>query len=105
MTEEGKDPPLGSARAIWEVLIAKRGLQPKSWDADLVRRLRRELGLPAAGDVGRLLDAHAVSIEAFVVAFFQVAEPFARMWSDLLALFERQGVRGTDEVTSIEFDF
>ncbi|MDQ3936252.1 MAG: hypothetical protein M3340_16660 [Actinomycetota bacterium] len=80
------------------------GLEPQSWDLQLVDELHRKLGL-GAGDVGEALERADVPTETFVVEFFAAMAPFAEMLEDLLQLFEEQGVTQTDRVVQIEFDF
>jgi hypothetical protein len=78
---------------LWHLLQSDAGLQPGDYDKHVEPGLRKKLGL-GAGRMADELAAHAVSVERFVAAFFAVAEPFVRMWSDLLMLFERAAANG-----------
>jgi hypothetical protein len=71
----------------------------------VVDDLRKVLGLPAAPQLPELLDSHSVEVEAFLLAFLAVVEPYVDMWSDLLAMFERAAAfQGRDQL-DIAYDF
>lgn len=102
----GRDPFVDARTSVelWELLQTDAGLQPGDYDEHVERELRKELGL-GAGPMANELTAHAVSVERFVAAFFVVAEPFVRMWSDLLVLFERAAATAGDANLRVEYRF
>jgi hypothetical protein len=97
-------PQLRDAREVWEFFVAEGGLEPDGWDAPLVEELSARLGLGADPVVDELL-ARDVTTEALVYALLGALEPFAAMMGDLLALFERHGIKRSDGSAEIVFDF
>lgn len=94
---------LNSASDIWNFLETKGGLEIGLYDAELVGELRNKLGLPSTGDFGTLLGS--ISNEDFIVAFFQTVQPYVKMMSDLLCMFEKAGANQTNRNLDISFDF
>ena len=92
-----------SASDIWNFLETEGGLEIGLYDAELVGELRNKLGLPSTGDFGTLLGS--ISNEDFIVAFFQTIQPYVKMMSDLLCMFEKAGANQTNRNLDISFDF
>ena len=95
---------LDSARSIWSFLVERGGIDEKRYDQPLIDEMRTLLSLPAEGEFAQLLSS-SVSVEDFVVAFFTAAEPYALMMGDLMAAFERAGVKRSNQSMYIDFDF
>jgi len=95
---------LDTAGAVWSFLVDRGGIDAKRYDQPLIDEMRSILSLPEGGDFGQLL-SEKVSVEEFVVAFFTAAEPYASMMADLMAAFERAGVKRSNQAMHIDFDF
>src|SRR5437667_11335271 len=96
---------LRSPLEVWGYLVSSGGLQPESWDAELVDNLLGRRRAPKDGTAEERIARSSVTTEEFVVAFLSTVEPFAKMLDDLLALFARAGVRETNANAAIAFDF
>jgi hypothetical protein len=102
---------LRTAVEVWEFLVKEGGIDVKNYDANLLEELRASLGsllspsgLPP-GPFEQSLAASRVSVEQFLVTFFNVAKPYAEMMSELLATFERAGAKSTRRNLRIQFRF
>ncbi|QIZ38027.1 hypothetical protein [Saccharopolyspora sp. ASAGF58] len=88
---------------LWKQLVERGDLREEDQDRELVTELVQRLRLPTDIPIREALVD--VSTERLVREFFAVAEPFAAMWADLLALFERAtAITGADQL-DISFDF
>jgi hypothetical protein len=58
-----------------------------------------------SGNFGHDLVTHGVSAERFLIAFFQLLQPYAQLMSGLCAFFERRQLSGTGKAMRIRFDF
>ncbi|MBX7540325.1 hypothetical protein [Qipengyuania sphaerica] len=79
-----------SGLEAWRALQQIGGLEIDGRDADLLDKLR-ELLCPSAFTLEEALARR--SIEQFLRALFQIIEPFAAMFSDILEFFEQAGAR------------
>jgi hypothetical protein len=95
--------PVESSAELWRQLVRRGDLQDKGRDRELVRELADRLQLPTV--VGMAEALATVPLEQFVVEFFRIAEPFAAMWQDLLALFERAAATTGSQQLDIRYDF
>ena len=102
---DGNSSILTSSAEVWDFFCRNAGLDTEFYDSPIEQDLREALGLSVAGDLRSLLIDRAVSIEDFVSAFFQAAEPFAQMMSDLLRFFEHAAAREGRANLAMEFDF
>jgi hypothetical protein len=94
-----------TSRELWERLQTVGDLRPGDYDEELEAELRKALLLEGKADTAAELDAHGVSIERFVAAFFEAARPYVAMWSDLLQLFEQAAATTTTTNLQLEYDF
>jgi hypothetical protein len=90
---------------LWAHLVSTGAIKPESWDEALMERLRGALELDPALPMTDALERKAVDADTFVRAFFQAAEPYVRMWSDLLGLFEDSGADRGDDQIAIAYHF
>ncbi len=102
--DDGPPEVLDSPLSIWSFLVRHGGIDPKNYDQPLIDEIRTHLALPEEGDFEQLL-ASNVSVEAFVVAFFKAVAPYAAMMSDLFVVFERAGVKRSNQSMRIDYDF
>lgn len=85
-----------------ENLHLRRGL---GRDDALLEQLARKLNLDSNKPISGQLDTRKVPLEIFVQAFFSVAEPFARMLSNIYSIMERQRVRLATRSIKMRFSF
>jgi len=97
--------PLLTSEDVWDYLCRNAGLDIDFYDAALECDLRKALGVGETGDLRFLLREKGVSTERFLSAFFEAAEPYAQMMSELLRMFERAAAQRADRNIAIEFDF
>lgn len=92
------------AADLWRLFVGQGYLREKDQqDRDLVAELVQRLALRTDIPVQ---DALAdVSIDRLVREFFGIAKPFAAMWADLLALFERAAATTGPAQLDISYDF
>lgn len=90
---------------IWNHLKKHGGLDEKYYDKDIISNLRAVLELPSKGNFENQLQKYKVGTEDFLEAFFSVIQPFSKMMSDLLVMFERAGAKKTSKNLLISFDF
>jgi len=98
-------PMLNDSAAVWLFLKQQAGLNIKTYDADLERELRSRLSLPPDGLLETHLRSKDIDVERFLAVFFQAVQPYAEMMSDLLAMFEKAGIRETNQNAAIRFNF
>jgi hypothetical protein len=105
-------PPVSSAYEdasssgeLWNALTAHAGLQPDDYDEPLEAALRQRLRLDPQGPMEEQLASQNVSVERFIVAFFEAAAPYVAMWLDLLALFERAAATAGETNLRIAYRF
>jgi hypothetical protein len=102
---ESNSDVLRSAPQVWDYLKSNGGLDLKNYDSQLEDDLRCRLRLPAGKDFRQSLRSTGISVESFVIAFFQAVAPFAMMLSDLLETFEKADAhRGSTNIV-ISFKF
>jgi len=94
-----------ASHEVWDYLCRNAGLDTDFYDSAFEQDLRKALGLAETGDMHFLLRQASVSTELFLGAFFEAAEPYAQMMSDLLVMFERAAADTADDNVAIEFDF
>ncbi|TDP64277.1 hypothetical protein [Roseateles toxinivorans] len=97
--------PVTDALTLWELLNRKGGLAPASHDASLVASLCHSLGVPAGSDIGTFLASRPIDVSSFLIAVLTALEPFGLMLSETLAMFERHGVKGSNDGMLVQFDF
>ena len=90
---------------MWRYLKKKGGLDTKVYDAPLEEDLRKGLRFPSDGRLEDHLRSSGASVEDFLVAFFEAAEPYAQMMSDLLRMFEHAGATESGNNLLVRFDF
>jgi hypothetical protein len=88
---------------LWRQLVERGDLRQEGQDRELVTELVQRLRLRTDIPIREALVD--VSVERLVREFFAVAEPFAAMWADLLALFERAAATTGADRLDISFDF
>ena len=94
-----------NAFETWSFLKKHAGIDEKYYDNDLPDGLKEQLGLPIEGRLDTLLKKSKVTNEQFLKAFFQIAQPYTLMASDILAMFSEAGAKESTENIAIEFDF
>jgi len=104
-TNIGTSKSLGSSWDVWVFLKKQGGLDIDFYDVDLVQELRTRLSLPANEDFETHLKTGQISIEKFIMTFFQTIQPYAEMMVDLLKMFEKAGANRTDRNMVIKFNF
>lgn len=98
------DEPLNNTLELWKFIVKKGGLKPESYDLYLEEKLRFYLGLSEnKKDFESCLDT--ISIENFIVAFFQSVQPYTEMMSDILNLFQEAGANHTNKNLCIKYNF
>jgi hypothetical protein len=100
-----EDEMIREASQLWAFLQKKGGLDIKRYDTAIVEELREKLTLPSGKNFNQLLVSENVSAEDLIIAFFQVVQPYAKMMSDILKMFEMAGAKRTDNGLYINFDF
>jgi hypothetical protein len=95
---------LQTASEVWKFLRAQGGIDLAHYDEGLVAEMRRKLNLQS-GDFETELQAKLVSVEDFLAAFFQAAQPYSVMMADLLGMFEKANARETNKNLAVRFDF
>lgn len=90
---------------LWQLLIEKGGLAPDGYDSPIVDDLRQRLGLPSNQPMIETLERAQLSTNAFVEAFFQCAQPYVRMWAELLSMYERAAANQGDNNLKIRYNF
>ena len=96
---------LDTAEDIWEFLKREGGIDTRLYDSALEQELRESLGLPGKGKFETLLTKHKVGTEVFVSAFLNAVSPYSSMMSELLTIFEKSGVKSTNQNMPINYDF
>jgi|SanBayMetagenome_1026888.scaffolds.fasta_scaffold19143_1 hypothetical protein len=94
---------LHSASDVWKFLKEQGGLNTDKYDVDLVEELKEKLASSSQSNLEDILEN--ISIEDFIVAFFQTVQPYVEMMSDLLCMFEKAGAKQTNKNLAISFDF
>jgi len=91
------------AVSLWAE-ICKRGLEPSKEGRDeaLLSELKRRLKL-GKGDIRKQLKQ--VKIEEFIYAFFEIIEPFAKMYTEIYSIMQQLGARRAKENILVKFDF
>lgn len=89
---------LSHSWGLWNALKDEAGLSLKgsAYDTAMVDELRSSLTGENYGDLGRLLRKHQVPIERLLSEFLRIAAPFARMMSDVLAMFDAASAQRSD---------
>jgi len=99
---------LDTPAAIWKAFTARGGLDLKyhnDMDEDIVRTFLRASGSPPPPTLEAALRDPDLTVEDFMGRLLEALNPFSRMLSDLLAMFEQAGARRTDHSLRIDFDF
>jgi hypothetical protein len=99
------DGALARGDELWAILVEVGGIEEEGWDAPLAVELRERLGLPLDDSVGLGLTYLGITAETLVRAFFAVARPYVRMWSDLLSMLEIAGASSGDQMVGIAYHF
>ncbi len=100
-----KSEVMESALDVWIYLKEHGGVDTDRYDADLVEEIRARLSLPSTKSFDVLLGKEDISIEDFIVAFFQAVQPYAEMMSDLMQMFEKAGAKQTNHNLAVRFNF
>jgi hypothetical protein len=102
-------PKLDSPSDIWSFLKNKGGLKLDSYDKSLPGELVAALYPSFAGsnetDLESLLRNYPPPVEEFLVAFFEVVQPFADMMVDLLQFVEKARANQGKANLQVKFDF
>jgi hypothetical protein len=94
---------LEDAANVWDLLLAN-GLDESGYDQQLVAELSQSLQADPYKPLKPQLQALGISTRRFLEAFLTVSEPYARMMSDLCALFERHGVCKTNRAMRVRLE-
>ncbi len=103
-----KENLLNTPSAIWRAITNAGGLDLRyhsDMDEDIVQSLLRALGATPSTKVSNALRNPDLAVEEFIGALLEALNPFSKMLSDLLSMFERAGARRTDHSLRIDFDF
>lgn len=92
---------------LWKFLLDYAGLDPDGYDQELVLDLKLRLRLPLdeGVELADLLKKNRVSTEDFLTAFFKSIEPYVGMYRDVLLFFQKEGIKFSDNMVQIKFDF
>lgn len=92
---------------FWQQIQAKGGLNVKDefYDKPIIDAIKNNLGIPAEQDLDKALKTTPIGIEEFIYAFFLAVSPFSKMMQNLLAMFEKTGIKHAADNLEIEFDF
>lgn len=93
------------ASGLWQFLVETGGLNPDVYDSYLVDELRKRLDLPSNISVHEALKQSKTSINIFMEAFFQAAQPYVRMWAELLSVYERAAATYGADNLMIRYNF
>src|ERR1700738_2929754 len=88
-----REKPLRTGAKVWVALQRSAGLNVELYDSGVDASIRRYLGLPESGKLGNLLTERRVDSTELIEAFFGAVEPYVKIYSELLALFEEIGAR------------
>ncbi len=90
---------------LWNYIKTKGGLDLERYDSYIVDGLSSIFGFSEKLDFDSQIKKAHISIEDFLIAFFQIVHPYTEMMIDLLRMFEKAGVNTTNKNASIAFDF
>jgi hypothetical protein len=100
------DVVLSDGAELWRALASRAGLQPTTYDDDVITDVRLALGLPGSVDIELALMQAGTPAAAVLDAVLAALSPFAQMMIDLLALYERAGASSAaGDNLRIEYDF
>lgn len=99
---------------LWDYLVKEGGLNLKTYDKDIIADFQLKLFGTEVSDFRESLKVECISIERFLTTFFESLEPFTKMMSDLLVMFEKAGAKSNgnnlkisinSELMKEKFDF
>jgi hypothetical protein len=93
VSEDGE--PARSGAELWRTFVAMAGLEPTSYDRDLVAAVASGLELDGGGDLGDEIERAGVDATAVLVALFEAIGPWVQMMRDLLVLMRDCGATKT----------
>jgi hypothetical protein len=103
---EPEDGIISSGAILWQTFIERAGLQPETYDDELVNAVCASLGIDAAGDVPGELELQGVSAQVVLNALLGALRPFAQMMTELLAVYEFAGATAAvGDNLRISYDF
>lgn len=93
-----------SSAGLWDSFMKMASLEDEYYDRELCRQICDQLGIKN-DDVLTELKKKKVSVEELLKAIFKSMEPFSRMLSDLLKMFEDASAGLSDKNLKIEVNF
>lgn len=99
------DSIISNATQLWEAFDRLAKLKDEAYDKALTEDIHRSLGIDSHTNLKKAIYNNRVSVETLLAAILNSLQPFSRMLSDLLKLFERIGARQSDKNLRISFDF
>ena len=96
-----KDEVYRNSLSAWKGLCKIGGIEPRGRDEDLALQLQNTLDQNAQ-DLETVLEATSTGL--FLQSFFQVIQPFALMFQDVLNFFERAGARNGQSQWRVSVD-
>jgi len=101
-TEKTSDIEIKNTYELWKFLKTEGGFDPKNYDEEMFRELKAAFSISSDNDFEIALKK-SIKQEDFIVAFFQLLQPFPLMISDILSLFDKYGVKQSNKNFEIPF--
>lgn len=90
---------------LWESLSKVADFKSNEYDKALLHSIIRRLHFEEDKSIIFQIKSNQTGIEELLAAFIRALEPFSRMMSDLLEMFQNASAFKTDNNLLIEFDF
>jgi hypothetical protein len=89
---------------LWTFLKNEGGFDAKGYDKDMFDELMHSFKMYPEHKFETALKKQQIKQEEFIVNFFQLLQPFSLMISNILALFEKNGIKQSNKNIEISFD-
>lgn len=90
---------------LWEILSKVADFRSNEYDKALLHSVIHNLNLEEDIPIIPQIKKYQIGIEELLAAFIKALEPFSKMMSDLLEMFQNASAFRTDNNLRIEFDF
>lgn len=90
---------------LWQLLVDEGGLMPKDYDSPIISEISKRLNLPTNTKIINALKMINPDMDTFIGVFFQSAQPYVKMWSELLTLYERAFASQSKNNIRIKYNF
>lgn len=90
---------------LWKILSKVADFRSNEYDKSLLHSVIHNLNLEEDIPIIPQIKKYQISIEELLATFIKALEPFSKMMSDLLKMFQNASAFRTDNNLRIEFDF